>query len=78
MQKHYQNTILQKQGCILLFYQGWGSITTKNIGKFPFVWGAIGTGVGVIVYNDKQYKDTEPPILQSLMVNHKNFLISQV
>lgn len=35
---------------------GLGQYYNKKYWKIPIVWGAVGTGVGVIVYNDKQYR----------------------
>lgn len=35
---------------------GLGQYYNKKYWKIPIVWGAVGTGVGIIVYNDKQYR----------------------
>ena len=45
-----------KAGLYSAVLPGLGQFYNKKYWKIPIVWGAIGTGVGVIVYNDKQYK----------------------
>ena len=45
-----------KAGLYSAVLPGLGQYYNKKYWKSPIVWGAIGTGVGVIVYNDKQYK----------------------
>ena len=45
-----------KAGLYSAVLPGLGQYYNKKYWKIPIVWGAIGTGVGVIVYNDKQYK----------------------
>ena len=35
---------------------GWGQYYNRKYWKIPIVWGAIGTGVGFIIWNQKQYK----------------------
>lgn len=37
-------------------FPGWGQFYNKKYWKVPLVWGAIGTTVGVFVYNVKTYK----------------------
>ena len=61
-----KNTILQKQGCILLFFRAFGQYYNKKYWKIPIVWGAVGTGVGIIVYNDKQYRRYRTAFLAEL------------
>lgn len=36
---------------------GWGQIYNRQIWKVPFVYGAIGTTVGIFIYNVKGYRD---------------------
>ena len=45
-----------KAGLYSAVLPGLGQYYNKKYWKIPIVWGAIGAGVGVIVYNDKQYK----------------------
>jgi hypothetical protein len=45
-----------KAGLYSAVLPGLGQYYNKKYWKIPIVWGALGTGVGVIVYNDKQYK----------------------
>ena len=45
-----------KAGLYSAVLPGLGQYYNKKYWKIPIVWGAVGTGVGVIVYNDKQYK----------------------
>ncbi len=45
-----------KAGLYSAVLPGLGQYYNKKYWKIPIVWGAIGTGVGIIVYNDKQYK----------------------
>ena len=45
-----------KAGLYSAVLPGLGQYYNKKYWKIPIVWGAIGTGVGVIVYNDKQYR----------------------
>lgn len=35
---------------------GWGQYYNRKYWKIPIVWGAIGTGIGFIIWNQKQYK----------------------
>lgn len=34
---------------------GWGQYYNKKYWKIPIVWGAIGTGIGFIIWNQRQY-----------------------
>ena len=45
-----------KAGLYSAVLPGLGQFYNKKYWKIPIVWGAVGTGVGIIVYNDKQYK----------------------
>ncbi len=45
-----------KAGLYSAVLPGLGQYYNKKYWKIPIVWGAVGTGVGIIVYNDKQYK----------------------
>lgn len=45
-----------KAGLYSAVLPGLGQYYNKKYWKVPIVWGAVGTGVGIIVYNDKQYK----------------------
>ncbi len=45
-----------KAGLYSAVLPGLGQYYNKRYWKIPIVWGAVGTGVGIIVYNDKQYK----------------------
>lgn len=45
-----------KAGLYSAVLPGLGQLYNKKYWKIPIVWGAIGTGIGVTVWNDKQYK----------------------
>ncbi len=45
-----------KAGLYSAVLPGLGQLYNKKYWKMPIVWGAVGTGVGIIIYNDKQYK----------------------
>lgn len=45
-----------KAGLYSAVLPGLGQYYNKKYWKIPIVWGAVGTGVGIVVYNDKQYK----------------------
>ena len=45
-----------KAGLYSAVLPGLGQYYNKKYWKIPVVWGAIGTGVGVALYNNKQYK----------------------
>ena len=45
-----------KAGLYSAVFPGLGQYYNKKYWKIPIVWGAVGTGVGIIVYNDKQYR----------------------
>lgn len=45
-----------KAGLYSAVLPGLGQYYNKKYWKIPIVWGAVGTGVGIIFYNDKQYK----------------------
>lgn len=45
-----------KAGLYSAVLPGLGQYYNKKYWKIPIVWGAIGTGVGIILWNDKQYK----------------------
>lgn len=45
-----------KAGLYSAVLPGLGQYYNKKYWKIPIVWGAIGTGVGVILYNDKVYR----------------------
>ena len=45
-----------KAGLYSAVLPGLGQYYNRKYWKIPIVWGAIGTGVGVTLYNDKQYK----------------------
>lgn len=45
-----------KAGLYSAVLPGLGQYYNKKYWKIPIVWGAIGTGVGVAIWNDKQYK----------------------
>lgn len=45
-----------KAGLYSAVLPGLGQYYNKKYWKIPIVWGAVGTGVGIIMYNDKQYK----------------------
>lgn len=44
-----------KAGLYSAILPGLGQYYNKKYWKIPIVWGAVGTGVGVIVFNNKQY-----------------------
>lgn len=45
-----------KAGLYSAVLPGLGQYYNKKLWKVPIVWGALGTGVGVTLWNDKQYK----------------------
>lgn len=45
-----------KAGLYSAVFPGLGQFYNKKYWKIPIVWGAVGTGAGIILYNDKQYK----------------------
>lgn len=45
-----------KAGLYSAVLPGLGQYYNKKYWKIPIVWGAIGTGVGITLYNDKQYR----------------------
>ena len=45
-----------KAGLYSAVLPGLGQVYNKKYWKVPIVWGAIGTGVGIALWNDKQYK----------------------
>jgi len=45
-----------KAGLYSAVLPGLGQFYNKKYWKIPLVWGAVGTGVGVALWNDKQYK----------------------
>ena len=55
-----------KAGLYSAFFPGLGQYYNKKYWKIPIVWGAVGTGVGIIVYNDKQYRRYRTAFLAEL------------
>lgn len=45
-----------KAGLYSAVFPGLGQLYNKKYWKIPIVFGAIGTGLGITFYNDKQYK----------------------
>lgn len=45
-----------KAGLYSAVLPGLGQYYNKKYWKIPIVWGAIGTGVGITLWNDKQYR----------------------
>lgn len=45
-----------KAGLYSAVFPGLGQFYNKKYWKIPIVWGAVGTGVGIALWNDKQYK----------------------
>ena len=45
-----------KAGLYSAVLPGLGQFYNKKYWKIPLVWGAVGTGVGIALWNDKQYK----------------------
>ena len=60
IEKVNKKTTLQynpsKAGLYSAVLPGLGQYYNKKYWKIPIVWGAVGTGIGVISYNNKQYK----------------------
>ena len=46
----------RKAGWRSVVIPGWGQYYNRKYWKIPIVWGAIGTGIGFIIWNQKQYK----------------------
>ena len=55
-----------KAGLYSAVFPGLGQYYNKKYWKIPIVWGAVGTGVGIIVYNDKQYRRYRTALLAEL------------
>ena len=55
-----------KAGLYSAVLPGLGQFYNKKYWKIPIVWGAVGTGVGIIVYNDKQYRRYRTAFLAEL------------
>ena len=55
-----------KAGLYSAVFPGLGQYDNKKYWKIPIVWGAVGTGVGIIVYNDKQYRRYRTAFLAEL------------
>ena len=55
-----------KAGLYSAVLPGLGQYYNKKYWKIPIVWGAVGTGVGIIVYNDKQYRRYRTAFLAEL------------
>lgn len=51
--KQYNPT---KAGLYSAVLPGLGQYYNKKYWKIPIVWGAVGTGVGIALWNDRQYK----------------------
>lgn len=45
----------QKAGWQSAILPGWGQYYNRKYWKIPIVWAAVGTGVGFIIWNQKQY-----------------------
>ena len=45
-----------KAGLYSAVLPGLGQFYNKKYWKIPIVWGAVGTGIGVAIWNDNQYK----------------------
>ena len=46
----------KKAGWRSAIVPGWGQYYNQKYWKIPIIWGAIGTGVGFIIWNQKEYK----------------------
>lgn len=55
-----------KAGLYSAVFPGLGQYYNKKYWKIPIVWGAVGTGVGIIVFNDKQYRRYRTAFLAEL------------
>ena len=55
-----------KAGLYSAVFPGLCQYYNKKYWKIPIVWGAVGTGVGIIVYNDKQYRRYRTAFLAEL------------
>ena len=55
-----------KAGLYSAVFPGLGQYYNKKYWKIPIVWGAVGTGAGIIVYNDKQYRRYRTAFLAEL------------
>lgn len=45
----------RKSGWKSAILPGWGQYYNRKYWKIPIVWGAIGTGIGFIIWNNNQY-----------------------
>lgn len=46
----------KKAGWRSAMIPGWGQYYNKKYWKIPIVWGALGTGIGFIIWNQKEYR----------------------
>lgn len=46
----------KKAGWRSAILPGWGQYYNRKYWKIPIVWGAIGTGIGFVIWNNNQYK----------------------
>ncbi|WEK69800.1 MAG: DUF5683 domain-containing protein [Candidatus Chryseobacterium colombiense] len=53
---------------------GLGQFYNKKYWKIPIVWGAVGTGVGIAIWNDNQYKKYRGYYLDKLNGRPNDFL----
>lgn len=45
-----------KAGLYSAVFPGLGQFYNKKYWKIPLVWGAVGTGIGIAIWNDRNYK----------------------
>jgi hypothetical protein len=54
--KGYSKTESTRAGLYSAVLPGLGQFYNKKYWKIPIVWGAVGAGVGIAIWNDNQYK----------------------
>ncbi|MCE3075748.1 DUF5683 domain-containing protein [Chryseobacterium gwangjuense] len=63
-----------KAGLYSAVLPGLGQYYNKKYWKIPIVWGAVGTGVGIAIWNDNQYKKYRQYYLDKLNGRPNEFL----
>ncbi|ASW74406.1 hypothetical protein IQ37_04910 [Chryseobacterium piperi] len=66
-----------KAGLYSAVFPGLGQFYNKKYWKIPIVWGAVGTGVGIALWNDKQYKQYREYYIAKLNGTPNEFIDSR-
>ena len=63
-----------KAGLYSAVLPGLGQLYNKKYWKIPIVWGAVGTGTGIAIWNQKQYKEYREYYIAKLNGTPNEFL----